>query len=57
MTLRHKLAELVADDRGGEVLEYALVMGMIALIAIGPMQAVGQKIVQYWRALDQGLGL
>jgi len=57
MKVGHKLAQLVADDRGAEVLEYALVMGMITLIAIGPMQAVGQKVVQYWRALDTALGL
>jgi Flp pilus assembly pilin Flp len=56
MILGHKLSQLVHDDRGAEVLEYALVMGMIALVSIGPMQAVGQRLVDYWRSLDQALG-
>jgi Flp pilus assembly pilin Flp len=56
MTLGRMLLRVARDDRGAEVLEYALVMGMIALIAIGPMQAVGQKVVQYWRTLDAALG-
>ena len=56
MTLGRMLVRVARDDRGAEVLEYALVMGMIALIAIGPMQAVGQKVVQYWRAVDAALG-
>jgi Flp pilus assembly pilin Flp len=56
MTVGRLLSRLVHDDRGAEVLEYALVMGMIALIAIGPMQAVSQKLANYWRSLDQALG-
>ena len=56
MTLGRTLTSLVHDERGAEVLEYALVMGMIALVAIGPAQAVGQKILQYWRSLDSALG-
>lgn len=56
MTLGRTLTRLVHDERGAEVLEYALVMGMIALVAIGPAQAVGQKILQYWRSLDSALG-
>lgn len=56
MTLGRMLVRVARDDRGAEVLEWALVMGMIALIAIGPMQAVGQKVVQYWRAVDAALG-
>jgi Flp pilus assembly pilin Flp len=51
-----KLAQVLRDDRGAEVMEYALVMGMVALVAIGPMQAVGHKVLQYWRAIDAAMG-
>ena len=44
------------DERGAEVLEYALVAGMISVIAAGAVSAVGAKVLNYWKALDQSLG-
>ena len=45
------------DERGAEVLEYALVAGMISVIASGAVSAVGAKVLGYWKALDQSLGM
>ena len=45
------------DDRGGEALEYALVAGMISVVAAGPMREVGRKVVLYWRSLDTTPGV
>ena len=57
MTLMRMLGKLLRDDRGGEVLEYALVAGMISLVAAGPMREVGRKVVLYWRSLDAAMGV
>ena len=50
------VCEFGRDERGGEVLEYALVAGMISVIAVGPITAVGAKVLNYWKSLDRSLG-
>jgi Flp pilus assembly pilin Flp len=45
------------DERGAEVVEYALVAGMITVIASTAIAAVGAKVLNYWKALDGSLGL
>jgi Flp pilus assembly pilin Flp len=50
------LATVARDERGAEIVEYALVMGMISLVAIGAVRAVGMKVQGYWKALDDALG-
>ena len=54
--LYQRLANLVRDESGAEVVEYALVAGMISLVAIGTIGSVGQKVLNYWKALDHSLG-
>ena len=51
------LSTLLRDERGAEVLEYALVAGMISVIAVGPITSVGTKVLNYWKALDRSMGL
>jgi Flp pilus assembly pilin Flp len=55
--LYQKMAELARDERGAEVVEYALVAGMISLVAIGAIGSVGRKVLDYWKALDRSMGL
>ena len=50
------LATIARDERGAEIVEYALVMGMVSLVAIGAVRAVGTKVQGYWKALDDALG-
>lgn len=54
-TANHLLARLVADERGGEVLEYALVAGLLVVAAITVITSVGSKVLAKWQALDTGL--
>ena len=49
---RALLGRLASDERGGEVLEYALIAGLIVVAAIGFIAGVGEKIVAKWTALD-----
>ena len=55
--LYRTLSRFARDERGAEVVEYALVAGMISVIAIGAINSVGGKVLNYWKSLDQALGV
>ncbi|HEY0008913.1 MAG TPA: Flp family type IVb pilin [Tepidisphaeraceae bacterium] len=46
------LVKLVKDEQGGEVLEYALIAGLIVVAAIAVIGAVGTKILARWTSLN-----
>ena len=46
------LARLVRDQQGGEVLEYALIMGLIVVAAIAAITAVGTKVLGRWTSVN-----
>lgn len=48
-------AQALRDERGGEVLEYALVAGLIVVGAIGSIQCVAAKIFNRWSSLNSSL--
>ena len=49
------LNTLVRDEQGGEVLEYALIAGLIVVAAIAVIGAVGTKVVARWTSLNSGM--
>lgn len=44
-----------ADD-GGEVIEYALVMGLIAIVCITAIGVFGGKVLDRWNFFNTGMG-
>jgi Flp pilus assembly pilin Flp len=50
-----KLDALLRDEAGGEVLEYALIAGLIVVAAIAIIGAVGTKVVARWTSLNNGM--
>jgi Flp pilus assembly pilin Flp len=46
---------LVADENGGEVLEYALIAGLIVVAAIAVIGSVGTKVLARWTSLNDGM--
>ena len=40
------------DERGGEVLEYALIAGLIVVAAIAVIGSVGTKVLARWTSLN-----
>jgi pilus assembly protein Flp/PilA len=54
-TLTNLLSQLARDERGGEVLEYALVAGLLVVSAIAVIGSVGTKILARWTSLDNSL--
>jgi len=47
--------KLIRDEQGGEVLEYALIAGLIVVAAIAIIGAVGTKVVAKWSSLDSSM--
>jgi len=54
-TMRNLLARLIADEQGGEVLEYALIAGLIVVAAIAAITAVGNKVLARWTSLQNSM--
>lgn len=52
---KNLLAKLVKDEQGGEVLEYALIAGLIVVAAIAVIGAVGNKVLARWNSLNSSM--
>ncbi len=48
------MSKLVPDERGGEVLEYALIAGLIAAATVAVVGSVGTKVLAKWTSLNDG---
>ncbi len=53
--MRKMLAKLVKDESGGEVLEYALIVGLIVVAAIAAITSVGGKVLARWTSLNSSM--
>lgn len=53
--MRQLILKVIHDERGGEALEYALVTGLIAVLSISVVGAVGRKIRVLWTGIDAAL--
>ena len=49
------LSEFFQDERGGEVMEYAVVAGLIVVAALGALKSVGTKVLARWTSLNSSL--
>ena len=49
------LNKLFRDEQGGEVLEYALIAGLIVVAAIAVIGSVGTKVLARWTSLNNGM--
>ena len=48
-------SRLVRDETGGEVIEYALVLGMIIVVAIALIGAVGTRVLARWGSVNSSM--
>ena len=53
--MKKLVTRLIKDEQGGEVLEYALIAGLIVVAAIAVIGSVGTKVLARWQAIDAGL--
>jgi pilus assembly protein Flp/PilA len=49
------LKSFLRDDSGGEVLEYALIAGLIVVAAIAVIGSVGSKVLASWTSLNSSM--
>ena len=49
------LRRLVVDEHGGEVIEWALVAGLVVIAAIVVIGSVGTKVLARWTTVDNSL--
>ena len=55
VAVRKLWSRLVRDESGGEVLEYAIVAGLIVVGSIALIGLVGGKVKQTWTNLHSGM--
>src|ERR1700742_5194977 len=53
--MKNLFAKLVRDEQGGEVLEYALIAGLIVVAAIAVIGSVGTKVLGRWGSLNRAV--
>jgi Flp pilus assembly pilin Flp len=53
--LAYLIRKVALDERGGEVLEYALIAGLIVIAAMATIHAVGTKVVAKWTSLNSSM--
>jgi pilus assembly protein Flp/PilA len=53
--LSNYVRTLVRDETGGEVLEYALIAGLIVVAAIATIASVGTKVLARWNSLNSSM--
>ena len=47
--------KVLADEAGGEVIEYALILGLIVVCAIAIIGATGTKVLARWTSIDSSM--
>jgi Flp pilus assembly pilin Flp len=53
--MKNFVGKLVRDEQGGEVLEYALIAGLIVVAAIAVISSVGGKVLARWTSLNASM--
>jgi len=53
--MKNLVAKWVRDEQGGEVLEYALIAGLIVVAAIAVIGSVGTKVLARWNSLNASM--
>lgn len=53
--MRTLLRKLASDDRGGEIIEYALIGGLIVIGAIAAITAIGGKVLARWNTIQNSM--
>jgi Flp pilus assembly pilin Flp len=53
--IKNLLVSVAKDEQGGEVLEYALIAGLIVVAAIAIIGAVGTKVLARWTSLNNSI--
>jgi pilus assembly protein Flp/PilA len=53
--VKNQFKRIIQDDAGGEVMEYALILGLIVVAAIAVIGAFGTKVVARWTSVNSSM--
>jgi Flp pilus assembly pilin Flp len=54
-TEMNMITRFVNDEQGADILEYALLFGLIALAAVGSLQIVGDGVKSLWKSIENAI--
>jgi Flp pilus assembly pilin Flp len=54
-TIFGTFGELLADETGGEVIEYALILGLIIVVCITTIGAFGTRVLARWSSANSSM--
>jgi pilus assembly protein Flp/PilA len=49
------IAQFVNDEQGADILEYALLFGLIALAAVGSLGIIGDGVKSLWLSIQNAI--
>jgi pilus assembly protein Flp/PilA len=55
VNMQNRINNLVRKDEGQDLLEYALLVALIALVAIGAVTAAGVKVDAVFQAISEAI--
>jgi len=55
MKLKNTLLGCLRDEQGGEVIEYALIAGLIVIACIAVIGAMGTKVLARWNSVNSSM--
>jgi pilus assembly protein Flp/PilA len=55
LLIMNRFKQILRDEEGGEIIEYALVAGLISVAAISVIGAFGTKVVAKWTSVNSKL--
>jgi Flp pilus assembly pilin Flp len=50
-----RFTRIYADEQGGEVIEYALILGLVVVVAIAMIGAFGSKVLARWTSVNSSM--
>jgi pilus assembly protein Flp/PilA len=50
-----RFRSLVRDDKGQDLIEYALIAGLVSLVAVGAMTTAGESVQTIWNNITTSL--
>jgi pilus assembly protein Flp/PilA len=52
----NRIARFINNDQGADLIEYALLIGLITLAAVGSLTSIGTNISGLWERISTKLG-
>jgi Flp pilus assembly pilin Flp len=55
MRIKRPLSRLITDETGGEIIEYAVLLGLVSIAAIAVIGTFGVKVLARWGSVNSSM--